>query len=265
MPDRLEWADDPALVAFYESHRDRPADLYPSERRFLPWLARRADSVLDAGCATGGFLNIWRHFNPDVRYLGVDLSAALIESARRLHPAVEFEVGDCASGLPFGERSFDAVQALGWLHWERRYRAALAELWRVTGRSLFFDIRLTDADADLDSGTQLLTFSAPDNGRQTASTPYICVSWAGLADLIKDLRPARVLAYGYWGAPAETVSGVSERVCFATFVLERAPASASGTSAAALELPLPWPDAWAGEFVALPAGWLGKNVSEDGS
>jgi len=44
-----------ALVEYYESHRNRADELYPSERRFLPWLAARADSVLDVGCGTGGF------------------------------------------------------------------------------------------------------------------------------------------------------------------------------------------------------------------
>src|SRR5204862_434647 len=63
------WVDHPQLVDFYASHRSRPEDLYPSERRFLPWLAGQSDRVLDAGCGAGGFAGIWRHFNP---VIGVD-------------------------------------------------------------------------------------------------------------------------------------------------------------------------------------------------
>ena len=256
------WANDPGLVSFYESHRHRPEHLYPSERRFLPWLARNADSVLDVGCASGGFADIWRHFRPHVAYLGVDLSAPLIDSARRMHPGVEFLRGDCAEGLPLPTQSSQAVQALGWLHWEPRYRAALQELWRLAGRWLFFDVRLIQADADLNTGKQRLALT--DKGKEDgSSTPYVCVAWSGFAALLCDLRPGRILGYGYWGNPAETVSGVDQPVCFATFVLERAlDLEPPREIEAALDLPLPWPEPWLDRLRRLPDGWLDENVTE---
>lgn len=70
----LSWAEHPDLVAFYAEHRKHPEDLYPSESRFLPWLARQAHSVVDVGCAAGGFSDVWRHYQPEIRYVGVDLS-----------------------------------------------------------------------------------------------------------------------------------------------------------------------------------------------
>jgi SAM-dependent methyltransferase len=259
---RTRWADDPRLVSFYESHRCQPEELYPSERRFLPWLAVEAHSVLDVGCASGGFVDIWRHFGPDVLYRGVDVSAPLIESARRSHPDVEFLIGDCADGLPLSAHSSEVVQALGWLHWEPRYRVALEELWRLTARWLFFDVRLVEGDADLTTGKQRLAFTDPED--DAASTPYICVSWPGFAALLRDLEPARVLGYGYWGDPAETVSGVDGPVCFATFVLQRTPqVERSEQVSVALDMPLPWPEAWSEKFARLPADWLEENVSQD--
>lgn len=53
------WADHPDRVAFYADRRRRPADLYPAERRFLPRLASRGDSVLEAGCSAAGFSEIF--------------------------------------------------------------------------------------------------------------------------------------------------------------------------------------------------------------
>ena len=238
-----EWAADPALVAFYETHRSAPEDLYPSERRFLPWLARQVDTVLDVGCAAGGFLNIWRHFATGaLTYTGVDVSVQLIESARRLHPGVEFLVGDCAAGLPATLARSEAVQALGWLHWEPRYEAALRELWRLTNRWLFFDVRLVEGEHNLETGRQRLALHE-GSGADT-STPYICVAWNNFARLLRDLRPARIYAYGYWGPPADTVEGVARDVCFATFVLERSSNPASSQTTAALEMPLEWPPPW---------------------
>lgn len=200
------------LVEHFIRHRNQADDLYDSERRFLPWLSAEATSVLDVGCAAGGFADVWRAFNPDVRYTGVDISEALVAAARERHPDETFVVGDGAAGLPFPDRFSDTVAALGWLHWEPRYADALTELWRLTGRRLFFDVRLHAGRADL-HGTQEL----PGGG----TTPYICFSWRRFEHLLHELEPGTIHAYGYEGPPAVTVRGMPPTVCFAAFVLER--------------------------------------------
>jgi SAM-dependent methyltransferase len=255
--DRLGWADKSTLVTFYESHRDRPDDLYPSERRFLPWLARQSRSVLDVGCALGGFVNIWRSFQPDISYAGVDVSALLMERARQLRPDVEFLQGDCAEGLALPDQSFEVVQALGWLHWEPRYPAALQELWRLTGRWLFFDVRLIEGE-DEASGVQHLEVDELNGG---SDTPYICSPWSSFAELLGELAPATIVGYGYWGPPADSVSGIDRQVCFTTFVLERAqPGDPPREIEVALDAPLSWPAAWADGVTRLPADWIESNV-----
>jgi SAM-dependent methyltransferase len=203
--------EQPELVEFFSGHRNRPEDLYPSERRFLPGLAAGAKTVLDVGCAAGGFVDIWRAFNGALRYTGVDLSESLVAAARRLHPHAEFLVGDCAVGLSLSDRAADVVAALGWLHWEPRYADALRELWRLTGHSLFFDVRLHDGSEDL-VGAQAIP-----GGRTT----YLCASWPRLRRLLLDLEPGSIRGYGYVGPPADTVSGMPTKLCFAAFVLER--------------------------------------------
>ena len=238
------WVDHPDLVPYYETHRNRLADLYPSERRFLPWLAAHAASVLDVGCGAGGFAAVWRALSPSISYTGVDISGSLVEAARRAHPEHDFMRADCAAGLPLEDGFADAVVALGWLHWEERYAAALRELWRVAARFLFFDLRLLDASGPDATGAQRLALTGDWDGRTTV--PYICASWPRTAELLLSLGPARILGHGYWGAPAGTVVGVNEQVCFATFVLERQgsdPHSGLGLRPeVALDLPLRWPE-----------------------
>ena len=80
MTRNLDWAEHPDLVEYYSAHRDKAEDLYPSEARFLPWLAGRTGDVLDVGCGAGGFADVWRHFNPGIRYGG----HRHVWSARRL-------------------------------------------------------------------------------------------------------------------------------------------------------------------------------------
>lgn len=232
-----DWADHPDLVAYYETHRNQLSDLYPSERRFLPWLAASADSVLDVGCGAGGFAQAWRACRPSISYTGVDVSDPLVTAARGAHPEHEFLRADCADGVPLADGSADVVSAMGWLHWEPRYADALAELWRLTGRYAFFDLRLVDGPGPDTSAVQRLALTADWDGRTTV--PYICASWPRVAELLLGLEPARILAHGYWGHPADTVIGVDSEICFATFVLERG--ERGRCPEVALDLPLQWP------------------------
>ena len=249
------WADLPGLAAFYSQQRQKPDDLYPSERRFLPWLSKNAVSVLDVGCAAGGFNNIWKHFQDRAIYTGVDISSQLVEVARTLHPDCKFYVGDCASGLPLPDCHSDVVQALGWLHWEPRYQAAIRELWRLTGKYLFFDVRLAERPGEAVTGTQ--SFSFTGQGGEDHLVAYQVNDWPSFAKILMDLEPRKILGYGYWGAPPESVSGVNDRICYSTFVLEKKPTTRRASDREddefpiCLDMPLDWPTDLAGDYQAL--------------
>jgi hypothetical protein len=239
--DRRSWTEHPDLVAFYSQHRNSPEDLYPSERRFLPWLASLAASVTDVGCAAGGFSNVWRHYHAEISYFGVDVSASLIEVAKRFHPDLKFYQGDCAAGLPLPDRHSTVVSALGWLHWEPRYQDAIRELWRLTDRYLFFDVRLVGELDRVANGKQQVAFLGTWDGVTT--TPYVTVAWPLLAELILELQPIKILGHGYWGKPADTVMNINQQVCFAAFVLEKASAGKLPSSiSVCLDLPFEWPE-----------------------
>jgi SAM-dependent methyltransferase len=231
------WADHPDLVTYYETHRNRLSDLYPSERRFLPWLAASADAVLDVGCGAGGFSEAWRACSPSISYTGVDVSEPLVTAARRAHPEHEFLQADCAEGIPLPDAYADVVAAMGWLHWEPQYARALGELWRLTGRYAFFDLRLVAGPGPDTQAMQRLALAGEWDGRTTV--PYICASWPRVAELLVGLGAARILAHGYWGRPADTVIGVESDICFATFVLERG--NHGQPTEVVLDLPLQWP------------------------
>ncbi len=219
MTDAHEWAEHPDLVEFFMHTRNRPEHLYRSERAFLPQLAAEHPAVLDVGCAGGGFFEIFRHYRPDIRYIGADFSHALTSQAGRHHPDGHFVVADSASGLPFADRSVPFVQALGWLHWENRHAEAIRELWRVTSRHLFFDMRVSPIGQPTLHARQRVAYSQPWDGKTT--TPYIAVEWSELAEMLLGLNPLSIKIVGYWGHPAETVTGMECDVCFVTCVLEK--------------------------------------------
>ncbi len=235
-----DWSEHPDLVDFFSHTRNRPEHLYPSERAFLPALAAQHHTVLDVGCAGGGFFEIFRHFRHDIRYIGADFSQALTSKAISLHPDGQFLVADSAQGLPFSDQSIPYVQALGWLHWETRYVEAIRELWRVASHHLFFDMRLTPPGRPEMQGEQRVEYSQPWDGKTT--TPYIAVEWLKVARLIETLHPLSVSIKGYWGPPAKTVTGLDGDICFATFVLERPPVNVvPEVSNVVIDAPIEWP------------------------
>jgi len=253
------WAEHPDLVAFYAQHRNRPEDLYPSERRFLPWLAKQSKSVLDIGCAAGGFSNVWRHYQPGITYTGVDVSASLVDAARQFHPDLQFYQGNCAEGLALPDRYSEVVAALGWLHWEPRYRRAIKELWRLTDRFLFFDVRLVAEPDQVVSGKQQVAFHGPWDG--TTTTPYVTVAWDELVQIFLEIQPVTIAGKGYWGKPADTVMDITQPVCFAAFVLEKAPAEGHPPGATVcVDLPFAWPEGLRQGVEVLPAGELEKLI-----
>lgn len=82
----------------------------PFDRELLDGFAALVPhaKALDVGCGPGHVGRYLSEGGMDV--VGVDLSPAMIEVARRLNPAMRFEVGDMRS-LPVGDRTTDAVVA----------------------------------------------------------------------------------------------------------------------------------------------------------
>jgi SAM-dependent methyltransferase len=254
------WADNPKLVAFYTTHRCKPEDLYPSERRFLPWLAFHATSVLDVGCAAGGFSQIWKHYRQDIVYTGVDLSTKLIEVAQAFFPGSEFRVANPVSGLPFPDNAFDVVQALGWLFWEFDYAKSLEEMWRITRRWLFFDVRLVSTEADVKVGEQRMTFGDEWDGQSI--TPYLTLAWPYMAQMLLQFNPKTVMGYGYLGKPSSSVVGIKDEICFGVFVLEKRDPRNMSKATVCVDLPWDYPTDLRQRVNWVPARQLSNFVPE---
>lgn len=67
-----------------------------------------ARSVVDAGCGTGRMTRLLSSLGADVS--GIDLSAGMIDVARRTYPEVSFEVAELAN-LPYSDRQLGGVFA----------------------------------------------------------------------------------------------------------------------------------------------------------
>lgn len=87
-------------------------------------------TVLDAGCGTGGLIRNLARAEPRLTLTGVDISPVGIELARERSPdGARFEIASVAS-LPFQNESFDAITSADVLCQIENPVAALAEFYR---------------------------------------------------------------------------------------------------------------------------------------
>lgn len=232
-----DWSELPELEEYFSIQRTRPEDLYPSEKFFLPWLARNCDTVLDAGCAVGGFSNIWKHYNTDIVYSGIDLSTRLISAAKRQYAENEFQVANPVEGLPFKDDQYCCVAALGWFHWEPRWKIAMSELWRVSKKYMFFDVRMSVRPGAF---KQSMEFAGAEN----SAVDYIVISESDIVQSLQSLKNVKtILGFGYKGNSDSSVIGLNDEIYFATFVIEKGHDSEVNV-AVDMDLFIQWPENW---------------------
>lgn len=141
------------VAELFEQHGDTHQGLgYPKpdhfEDRYRLFLdvtrfgpnAGEPGALLDVGCATGPVLDeIKASGRTDLRYRGVDLSPAMIETARRKHPEADFVVGDPFElGGLWAERP-DYVLMCGLFTWRRDISYADMKAYMVSMLRLGFD------------------------------------------------------------------------------------------------------------------------------
>jgi ubiquinone/menaquinone biosynthesis C-methylase UbiE len=108
----------------------------------------RAGSILDIGTGPGWLLVALRRSLPELEPLGVDISPAMVATAREnmkragYDAVIDLRVA-AAEALPFPDDTFDAVVSTGSLHHWKHPLAALNEVHRVLkagGWALVYDL-----------------------------------------------------------------------------------------------------------------------------
>jgi ubiquinone/menaquinone biosynthesis C-methylase UbiE len=109
---------------------------------------RRTGSLLDIGTGPGWLLLALRRSLPEMRLVGVDISPAMVATARENmkkagdDPAIDLRIA-AAEEMPFPDDTFDVVVSTGSLHHWKHPPAALNEAHRVLktgGCALIYDL-----------------------------------------------------------------------------------------------------------------------------
>lgn len=207
---RNSWS---SAVGFYSTHRNSKKEIYRSEEYFLPKILKPGMSVLDVGCAAGGFYNILKELQPDISYTGIDVSREMIQEARRLHPGVRFEKMK-GHEIKY-EECFDLVFCSGVLVIDLKWRQIIKECWRVTSGYFLFDVRLVEGKTveNMSDSYQKIALEGKWDGK--SRVPYVILNVSDLFKSIKELEPLpdTLKAYGYFHQVADTAMIPSKKVC----------------------------------------------------
>jgi ubiquinone/menaquinone biosynthesis C-methylase UbiE len=93
--------------------------------------------VLEVGCSSGYYSEVFKIAGLDVEYAGCDYSDAFVAMALQRHPGLQFDVQD-ATTLKYADNAFDVVISGCCLLHIPEYQAAVAETVRVASRYAVF-------------------------------------------------------------------------------------------------------------------------------
>jgi SAM-dependent methyltransferase len=206
-------------VKFFQDHRCRPEDLYESEGYFLPDVLPVIHTVLDIGCAAGGFSQIMKAFNPTLEYTGIDINPEFLEAARCRYPDNRFI---CGNGIDFQTppNSYDLVTIWGLLHLNSRWEDMIISAYTQARRFLLGDLRMT-WDASV-LGQFFPSFDGKtDDARRL---PYVVINVDDAIGFLRALRPRprTIRVRGYFHAPSSMARLPMAQVLMASVALEKA-------------------------------------------
>lgn len=215
----------PGVLDFFVSERSTTNHLYPSEWFFLKDKLTEGVSILDIGCAQGGFASIAREQLTDFSYTGIDINADMISLAQEKHTQAIFHHIAGGDFSVLKEQKFDLVLALGILHLEEAWRETLAAAWAHTAGALIFDLReiaLPSIEDKMRSYFRM-DFNDGDAAHRETTLPYNLINAGDAQKIVVCLGAdaAAISHYGYVHAVSDSACCPVESVMANTWCLER--------------------------------------------
>jgi SAM-dependent methyltransferase len=182
-------------------------------------------TVLDIGCALGGFVNVLNEHLESFKYTGVDISHSLVAHASQLHPDHRFvrvTEGDLSA---LGQMEFDLVICLGVMHLTPGWRTLISEAWNRTIRSFVFDLRETHESTIEDGSRSYMRMdfadSTPDSSAR--NIPYLIINTSEALQTITSrcIDNQALQQYGYRHPIRNSASSPIQEVMMKTYRVDR--------------------------------------------
>jgi len=213
----------PGVLKYFETERTTTDHVYASEWFFLKDKLREGLSVLDIGCAQGGFASVLSEHLSDFSYTGLDINSDMIKSARSKHPAATFHVMNEGDFSVLGEQHFDLVLVLGILHLHESWRQTVEAAWRNTGGALIFDLREVSGPSIEDKEQSFFRMNFGGGDHDAATLPYNLINSAEALETVERIgeEAEKIKHYGYIHGVSGSAQCPVDSVLFNTWCLER--------------------------------------------
>lgn len=215
----------PGVLDFFETNRNEQNQLYVSERLFLEKLLREGVSILDVGCAMGGFSEIIGSYVKNFEYTGIDTNFQMIERAKEKNPQHTFFHTPSLDFSPLQNRHYDIVLCLGVLHLTVSWKTVLNLCWQHTKNYFLFDLRescepTVDCRPDLSFFKMDFNANLNDKAHTESILPYNVInSGDSLAVISEICQGLKCLAsFGYLRQPSSSAVCPIERVLMRTYL-----------------------------------------------
>lgn len=210
-----------SLLEFYLSNRNSTSKMYPSEQIFLPQILREGASYLDVGCALGGFVNVLAENLSNFSYTGIDTSYNMINSAKAIHPNVDFiwTPNGISDHLVSPGYKYDYVILLGINHLHDSWRRTLSTSYGLARFKLLFDLRETRGPTIEDAKKFSFNTNFADESEMGHQLPYNLINACEILSVIDSITSNKDLIeqFGSRGLPRATCSPSGGNPNFVTF------------------------------------------------
>lgn len=216
----------PGVLHFFDTARSTTGQVYASEWFFLKDRLAEGMSVLDVGCAQGGFAGMLAENLTSFHYTGIDISADMIERAQTRHPSHTFHhVAEGQDWAALGGEIFDLVLVLGILHLHEGWRETIARAWTHTKTCLVLDLREHDGATLEDKALSSfrMDFGGGDEIHAETRLPYVIVNSGEALATVRQLTPdaRRLSHFGYLHPVSDSASSPVSKVMANVWCIER--------------------------------------------
>lgn len=221
----------PRVLDFFAGHRNSAADVYPSEWFFLKDRLREGITVLDIGCAQGGFASVLKERLTAFEYTGIDINADMIARARALHPGAVFHHVREDDFSVLGSARFDLVLILGILHLHESWRNTIAAAWAHTHGSLILDLREIEGPSIEDKARSWfrMDFNGGGEDHGSVTLPYNIINAGEALAAVAGSCPdaAGISHYGYRHPVSRAAVTPVDTVMATVWCIERRPGNSA--------------------------------------
>ncbi len=210
------WNDNEAQH-FFSYERKKKKDLYLGEKFFLSKVLFENCTILDIGCAQGGFYNIIKSFLRSFSYTGIDNSEKMIEKARKNFPKANFHLIK-NNNFKKLKKKYDIVIIYGVLHLTSEWRQILNNSRNLFKKFLLFDLRETELKTiDNDISNSFLSFSQKKN----IKIPYNIINSNDATSLLKKKFIRNIYKFSYYGKISNLAKSRIKKVEFTNYCIAK--------------------------------------------